>query len=263
MMQRIWKKIRYWIFWLGLLAYSLLVMSAVSAYERKIPCQVLRVIVKDSVELRFVERREVGKKLLNEQTGLLGASLSLINTHEIEKGVEMHPFVRKAEAYTTSEGVLRVEITQRKPVLRLIYPSQRSMYLDREGFLVPCADIKPAHTLVCNGHLPDPGTVRSATQIDSLKNASWYRQLYDMALFIAENEFWSAQFEQVYVRPDLEVELVPRVGAHMIMLGSLENYRGKLHKLMVLYREGLSRVGWNQYEWINLNYKDQVICTKK
>jgi len=56
---------------------------------------------------------------------------------------------------------------------------------------------------------------------------------------------------------------VPRVGAHMIMLGSLENYRGKLHKLMVLYREGFSRVGWNQYEWINLKYKDQVICTKK
>ncbi len=36
----------------------------------------------------------------------------------------------------------------------------------------------------------------------------------------------------------------------------------KFRKLKILYNEGLKYEGWNNYEKINLKYKNQVICTK-
>ncbi len=262
-MKRIWLIIRYWVFWLAMLAYAVLVMSAVSARADHVNCQEIRVSVKDSLVFRFVERQDVGEMLLREGGPLLGNPLTGINTDEIERKVEKHPFVRNAEAYATSDGLLHVEISQRQPLLRLMGPGQRDLYLDEEGFLVPNLERKPARILICNGSLPDPGSIRSATPVDSVRNADWYRQVYELSRFIADHPFWNDQFEQLYVRPDRELELIPRVGPHMILLGPVSGYREKLHKLLVLYDEGLSRLGWNQYEWINLKYQNQVVCTKR
>ena len=60
-----------------------------------------------------------------------------------------------------------------------------------------------------------------------------------------------------------EVELYPRVGEHTIVLGTTENFRKKLDNLMIFYKNGLSKTGWNKYSVINLSYNGQIVCTKK
>lgn len=262
-MLKIWKKIRYWLFWTGFLAYTILIMGAVADKGNRTLCQAIRVDITDSLTTSFVQGNEIVFMLLAGDGEILGRPLKEINTLQLEKLAEKHPFVQRAEAYKTSDGILHLSISQRRPLLRLLFSDQREMYLDEEGNLIPLSKPQPAHILICTGYLPDPGPVRNATPVDQLKNPEWYRQIYKMALYIRNNSFWEAQFEQIYIRSDRDAELVPRVGAHMILLGSMEGYAEKLNKLMVLYHEGFSRVGWNQYEWINLKYKNQVICTKK
>jgi cell division protein FtsQ len=61
----------------------------------------------------------------------------------------------------------------------------------------------------------------------------------------------------------MEIELVPRVGQHIIYLGQIDGYEEKLERLLIFYEKGLSQTGWNQYTGISLKYKDQVVCTKK
>ena len=56
--------------------------------------------------------------------------------------------------------------------------------------------------------------------------------------------------------------MVPRIGPHIIILGSIDNYEAKFEKLWLFYTEGLKNVGWNQYLKINLKYKDQIVCSK-
>jgi len=53
------------------------------------------------------------------------------------------------------------------------------------------------------------------------------------------------------------------VGAHQILLVGMDNWKEKMKNLELLYRQGLSRYGWNTYEKINLKYSNQVICTKR
>jgi cell division protein FtsQ len=88
------------------------------------------------------------------------------------------------------------------------------------------------------------------------------QQLYEFALFLQKDKFWNSQIEQIYVAPNSDIELIPRVGNHQIILGKIEDYTENLTKLKVFYEKGLNNVGWNKYSKINLKYKNQVVCTK-
>ena len=92
-----------------------------------------------------------------------------------------------------------------------------------------------------------------------------------------ENDFWKNQIEQINVTPDLGIELVPRVGNHIVYIGQLpkcndKNLRGKeiknfvdkkLNRLRKFYLYGLSQAGWNKYSYINLEFDNQIICKKR
>ena len=88
-------------------------------------------------------------------------------------------------------------------------------------------------------------------------------QLFDFAQFLQKNKFWDSQIEQIHVNSKLDIELVPRVGNHYIILGKIEDYKENLTKLKLFYDKGLNKVGWNKYSVINLKFKDQVVCTKR
>jgi cell division protein FtsQ len=87
--------------------------------------------------------------------------------------------------------------------------------------------------------------------------------LYQFALFLQENDFWNNQIEQIYVHPDNEIELIPRVGNHRIVLGTFDDFEGKLNNLKLFYEKAIPKVGWEKYSIINLKYKNQIVCTKK
>jgi cell division protein FtsQ len=84
--------------------------------------------------------------------------------------------------------------------------------------------------------------------------------IYRLAKYLNSSEFWRAQIEQVYIGK--EVELVPLAGSHIIVLGNFQDIDEKMNKLFVFYQQGLNKVGWNVYETINLNYKNQIVCSK-
>lgn len=70
------------------------------------------------------------------------------------------------------------------------------------------------------------------------------------------------QIEQIHVLPDKNIELVPRVGDHVIYLGKLDDFERKLKQIR--YSEkGLNKVGWNKYSRISVEFGNQIICTKR
>lgn len=88
------------------------------------------------------------------------------------------------------------------------------------------------------------------------------------------NELWRNQIEQINVLPNRGIELVPRVGDHIIYLGNLpetsavekrelkiqEFVNKKMTRLENFYKYGLSQAGWNKYSYINLEFDNQIIC---
>jgi len=89
------------------------------------------------------------------------------------------------------------------------------------------------------------------------------RELFELAHYINGDRFWKAQIQQIFVNEDGEFELIPLVGAHVIVFGAFDKPDVKFSNLETFYRNGLSVKGWNTYDVINLKYEGQVIATKK
>jgi cell division protein FtsQ len=136
-------------------------------------------------------------------------------------------------------------VHQRTPKFRVI--GIESFYVDTEKKWMPASPNFSAYVPIVSGRI----TKSMATG-----------EMFDFVSFLEDNPFWNAQIEQIYVRDDLKIELVPRVGDAIIVLGKLENFKPKLEKLRKLYINGFNTIGWNRYSKIDLQYKDQVICTK-
>ena len=91
---------------------------------------------------------------------------------------------------------------------------------------------------------------------------SHIQPLHDFALYLKGQEFWSDEITQIYVRENGDVELIPRIGNHTILVGTLDNIDTKLDHVRTFYKEVLPRKGWNAYKVINVKFDGQVVGEK-
>ena len=88
-------------------------------------------------------------------------------------------------------------------------------------------------------------------------------KLLPLASFLDSNEPWKNEIQQVNVIDEQHIELIPMTGDHRIRIGNSDNIKEKMDKLLLFREEGLDKVGWNKYAYIDLSYNGQVVCTKK
>ena len=61
---------------------------------------------------------------------------------------------------------------------------------------------------------------------------------------------------------DGTMELVPRVGDHIIYIGMPTGINRKLERMRKFYLYGLNKAGWNKYSYISVEFDNQIICKK-
>ncbi|MDR2764637.1 MAG: cell division protein FtsQ [Tannerella sp.] len=210
-------------------------------------CLQLIVVIRDSVDRPFLQEREIVSMLKNARLYPVGRPVSRINTDSIEKVIAKNELVATANAYKTSSGNVKIEITQKMPVLR-VFDNKGSYYVDDLGRVMP-ADYRYATRLpVASG---------------KIEKSFATTELFRFVLFLQKNKFWNHQIEQIYVHSEKEVELVPRVSNCRILLGSFDDFSEKMEHLQLFYEQAMPKLGWEKYEIINLKYKNQIVCTKK
>jgi cell division protein FtsQ len=249
------RKVALILTWLGIAAWFAVVMGFVMGESEEVLCNRIDVILQDTVNNRFVTRTDILS--IVEFSGLetRGYPLSQINTRSLEHLLEENPYVKNAEVSKDVSGKLEVTVEQRVPLVRVLPYGSRGYYLDKEGRMLPLSDHFTPLIMLVTGYLP--GSVRDGRSGDRLS------EIYQFCNYLSENQFWNDQVVQIYVNVKGEYELIPRVGAHLILLGGMDQWEKKLRNLELLYEQGLSKYGWNTYQTINLKYTNQVICTKR
>lgn len=188
-----------------------------------------------------------------------------LNVLEIEKRISNNPSISDAQVFKSIDGKLFIDVTQRTPIAR-IFSQNESYYIDDNGQLMPLSSKYTSRTLVFNGFINEPYSTRyrlNITQLsDTLAKKTLLDDIFILADYINKSDFWSAQIEQVFVNKEMDFELIPKVGNHKIVLGGVDNLSAKFNKLMVFYKKALPHTGWNEYSVVNLNYKNQIVCTK-
>jgi cell division protein FtsQ len=245
-------------------------MGFVNKVQDSLLCKKIDVTVNQEGDLYFLDKIDVEQLIKDRGNPIIGQPKSLINVPEIEKSLNSHADIANAEVYMTIDGDLKVEVNQRKPVVRLINLDGDSYYIDDKGKLMPLSDNYTAKVLIVNGFILEPFASRYKYSIedigkDSLLNAtSMLGQIYAMANYINANEFWKSQVQQIYINKDKDMEIVPMVGDQKIIFGDTTAMDEKFKKLLTFYQQGLNTTGWwDKYSTINLKFKNQIVCTKK
>ena len=256
------------LFWLFILAYFILISGAIAEKRRHLYCKDLVISVMDSLESGFNNQQDI-KELILKNENLIGKPVNEINLKSIETRLLKQRSVKSAETFITENGNLHINISHRYPVVRIENKKYTGYCLDSEGNIFPLSSRFNPRIIFANGYITEPFDLNKTKNIhdaETGKLAGSKAVIYDLLKlinYINGDEFWKAQIVQVYVNNKYEFELIPRVGAHVILLGTIENYEEKFGNLKTLYLEGFNKIGWNDYIQINLKFKDQIICTKR
>lgn len=228
------------------LGYAVIANAKGNASVESRICNKVNVSITDIDQKQLISNKEIEVLLKNNELHPIGKSMRSIISKDLEDAIEKHPMVRHAECYKTPNGEIQVIIEQRTPVLRVL--GAENYYVDDMGKTMPVSLNFAAYVPVATGRV----TKKMAT-----------KELYNFAQYISKHSFWNDQINQININEKMEVELIPRVGNHVIYLGGFERYEQKLEKLRKFYLYGMNEFGWNAYSKIDLSFKDQVVCTKK
>lgn len=222
------------------LGYLVFALIRFSVDESDIKCKNLFINVDGKIEL--IKSDELNDMLRENDLHPIGQSLNRLRTEQIERFLEQNPLVKKAVCYHTPVGCVFVKVSLREP--KFLVMTNENYYVDHHKEILPVPLHAVAYVPVVTGRV-----TRSMAK----------GPLFDFVDFIGKHSFWNAQISQIHVREDMKIELVPRVGNTVILLGSLDAYEDKLSRVYRLYNEGFKVMGWNRYKKIDLQYDNQIV----
>ena len=229
----------------GYLVYSLAAMT--DRHEDTRLCRGVDLHITDSLHFDLIDEEMVLAVLQEHSIDPVGLPLEEIDPERIEATLLMHPLVGKVQCYKTGGDMLRINLSSKVPLVRVINNRGQDFYVDSRGEILTQRSLA-VQLPVATGY------------IDRQFAAG---ELLEVVRVIDRSEFWKAQVEQINVTKDGQIELVPRVGDHLLILGTADNVESKLDRLMNFYEKGLDNVGWNKYRSISVAYENQVVCKKR
>lgn len=216
--------------------------------------------------MHFIDENAVREQVLAHANGVIGDPINHVDLVAIEQELCNTASVAKADVYHTLDGVLHVNVTQRRPIVRVLNADGSGFYIDDEGFTMPLSKDYTARVLVATGVLFEPFT-SSVTDLgalgDSLAAITRSRGLYTVATTIANDPFWTALIDQAYVDANGQIELIARIGGQRVRVGDGTELKPNLAKLKAFYDQGIPQTDWRRYSVIDTRFAGQVVCTLK
>ena len=209
-------------------------------------CTEVKTDIEQNIVDGFLTADEISKMLCQEKVWPLSQPMHDISSRKIEETLLKSPFVEKAEVYKTQSGEVCIQVRQRVPVVKVMADNGECYYIDSHASVMP-ENRFVNDLIIATGHI-------------SRKYAQTY--LSRVANCIMQDKFWQNQIVQINVLPDLTMELVPRVGDHIIFIGAPVGVAKKLERMRKFYIYGLNKAGWNKYSYINVEFDNQIICKK-
>jgi cell division protein FtsQ len=228
------------------------------------PCGKIAVTIADSSDYNFVTKKDILNTLSGSNRNPIGKPLKEIRLDEIENTMNGFRELKFAEAYFSTDGTLHIYADQRTPIMRVMANNGGDYYVDTEGIVIRRRNLYTPRLHVVGGNVNiSQAMLNGVSVLDTSIRYTILKDIYYLVDYINRDSFWSAQIDQIYVDSYDEIDLVPRVGNHIIHLGSAEDFGHKLQNLRVFYDKVMPEVGWEKYSNINLAFRDQIVCRRR
>ncbi len=258
-------KIIHGISWSLLIAFLAVTMGFVSGNREKVICTSIEVNI--SSENQFIDEEEVKDILKDEGLYTPGILYDSLNLNKIETVLLKHNQVKSVETYLTIDGRLVISITQRKPLIRIFNETGNSYYIDEDGILMLTSSRYTPRVLVATGKImetykPIYSCIPKTEDYSDLRKMQLY-ELYLLAEKIQSDSLMMSLTDQIYVNERGEIELIPKISDFNIVIGDISDLENKFENLRELFSHLPYPDGWRKYSTIKLQFKNQIVCTKK
>lgn len=238
------------------LAGLVVLMGLISRKDAVQVCTVLKVNVEGKET--FIDQHDISRMISNQFGAIVGKELKAIKFEEIENAIEKLPYVSNAEIHADMDGTINVNVHQREVILRVINKDGREFYVDTKGHKIPVTLKYVPHVLVANGKIQE-GYTKPLEPIST----KMVQDLIRIVEHIKGDALWENQIVQIYVNEQSDIELIPRVGKEVLVIGSADSLDYKLSRLEMYYKNILPKVGTEAYAKVNVKYGGQIICERR
>jgi cell division protein FtsQ len=218
-------------------------------------CKSIKIEIENQNGNFFINENDIVEIITKKGNSMvINMPIAELSLKELEDRVEAHKFVESAEVYTDHGGNLRVEVQQAKPIARIFRARGSDSYISESGEILPVSERFTARVILVNGPF-----FNQYEEQGLLKDEKG-EQVFNFIKRVTEDEFWSAQFAQLTISSAGKLTIYPQVTKQKIEFGYVNDSESKLKKLKIFYDKILPDRGWNTYERVNLQFKDQIIC---
>jgi cell division protein FtsQ len=237
--------------------------------QKNINCDKLNVNIVDKDLHQFLEEKNILDLIKTSNTTLNARKIKDLNIYQLEKIVNAHPAVEKANVAVDINGEVLIEVSQREPLARIFNMDNESYYIDKSGKAMPLSEQYTAKILPFNGFINEPYAFRFNYDVaffennERLRNLVLFDDIYNIANHISKDSVLSALIQQVYVNEKKDFEIITALTQTRIILGNSDDLDSKFKKLKIFFAEGLAKNNWwSKYNTIDISFKNQIICKK-
>lgn len=193
----------------------------------------------------FLTHENVSKLLIQNNNGVTNVAKDILDLNDLESTLNSNAIIKNAEVYLSVNGKFTAKIEQKKPIARV--SANASYYIDDEGVYMPLSSNYSARVPLVTGTI----------EKNNLDN------VFNVAKKINEDEILRKYVVEIHQNKDKTIYLKLRQNSFQVDLGTVKNLDKKFNNLKVFYQKAQKDKTLKTYSKVNLQFDNQVVCTKK
>jgi cell division protein FtsQ len=191
----------------------------------------------------FISKTKVDKLLIQNNDYIKCVSKDILDLKALENKLSSHDMIENSEVYISINGILKIDIKQRNPYARVI--SDPSFYIDNNGTKMPLSDNYSARVLLVHG----------------LNDESKIDYVFNLIKTIRNDEFLNLHVTDILINKS-DISLRVRNCNFEVLVGDLNNLETKIKNFKAFYQKAYRDKILNNYKKVNLQFNNQIVCTK-
>ncbi len=192
----------------------------------------------------FITNETVSKLLIQNYGAVKNVRKEALDLNKLENALKSNPMIKAAEVYVAVNGLLNAKIEQKTPIARV--STNASYYIDDEGFYMPLSNNFSARVPLVTGYV----------EKNKLKN------VFTIASKINDDNFLKMNVIEIHQDINNKISLKLRQCDFEVQLGDVNFLDKKINNLKAFYQKNQKEKALNNYSKVNLQFDNQVICTK-
>lgn len=193
----------------------------------------------------FLTEENVSKLLIQKNVSVTGVRKEILDLNEVEMALNENPIIKNAEVYMSVNGELTAKIEQKNPIARV--NTNAKFYIDESGSYMPLSSNYSARVPLITGRI----------EKNKLNN------VFKVAKKVYNDEILSKYVTQIHQNNNNTISLKLRRNNFDVYLGKPEQLDKKFNNLKAFYQKASKDKTLNTYSIVNLQFDNQVVCTKK